>query len=140
MLNSIYNQKVTILNKLKRADSGTNKDVWYKHTVEDAAWYEESVRNILQNGVAIGTIIIVLIPFHDEYEGYKDWCGDNDRDTRFTMSSGDYIVLGEVPEEITPDNVVSVMKQYEGSVCLVKHIKKPHKRFGASVQLRVEGI
>jgi hypothetical protein len=140
MLSNIYNQKVTILNKLKRSDSSSNRDVWYKHTIEDAAWYEESIRSVLPNGVAIGTVLIVLIPFHEDYEIYTEWAKDETRDGKFTMSSGDYIILGDVEEEVTADNVVSVAKRYEGNVCLVKHIKKPHKRFGATVQLRIEGV
>ena len=140
MLKLIYNQQVTILNKLARTDSPTGKDIWYKHTVDNAAWYEDSVRTVLPNGVAIGTVIKVLIPFNDDYEDYKYWKKLANREGYYTMSSGDYIILGEVPETVTAENVVAITKQYSDSLCTVKHVKKPHKRFGVNVQLKVEGI
>ena len=92
------------------------------------------------NGVYIGTYITVLIPFNDDYLNYREWKKLDDKSGKFTMSSGDYIVLGDVEEEITAQNVVAVIKEYEGFSCMVKHIKKPHKRFNATVQLKIEGV
>lgn len=141
MWKSIYNQRITILNKLKRVDTDDKKlDVWYKHTVDNAVWYEDSARNSGGNGVYIGTYITVLIPFNDNYVDYRNWKQLEDKDSKFTMSSGDYIVLGDVEEEINASNVVEVMKSYEGNYCIVRHIKRPHKRFNATVQLKIEGV
>ncbi len=141
MWKSIYNQRITILNKLKRVDTDDKKlDVWYKHTVDNAVWYEDSARNSGGNGVYIGTYITVLIPFNDDYTDYRNWKQLEDKDSKFTMSSGDYVVLGDVEEEINASNVVEVMKSYEGNYCIVRHIKRPHKRFNATVQLKIEGV
>ena len=141
MWKNIYNQKITILNKLKRVDTDDKKlDVWYKHTVDNAVWYEDSARNSGGNGVYIGTYITVLIPFNDDYLDYRNWKQLEDRNSKFTMSSGDYIVLGDVEEEVNASNVVEIMKSYEGNYCIVRHIKRPHKRFNATVQLKIEGV
>lgn len=143
MWKNIYNQTVTILNKLKRADiDGGTVDVWYKHTVDNAVWYEDSARNSGGNGVYIGTYITVLIPFNDDYIDYRKWkkLSSEERSAKFTMSSGDYIVLGDVVEEIDASNIVAIMNEYGAEKCLVKHVKKPHKRFNATVQLKVEGV
>ena len=137
----IYNQKITILNKLKRADTETGKlDEWYKHTVENAVWYEDSARNSGGNGGFRGTYITVMIPFSDDYEEYREWKKLTDKDSKFTMSSGDYIVLGDVPENVDASNIVKLMEEYGDRSCTVKHIKRPHKRFNAHVQLRIEGV
>lgn len=139
--NQIYNQKITILNKLKRVDTPDNKlDVWYKHTVDNAVWYEDSARNSGGNGVFIGTYITVMIPFNDDYMDYRDWKKITDKDSKFTMSSGDYIVLGDVPETVNASNIVKLMEEYGDKSCTVKHIKRPHNRFNAHVQLRIEGV
>lgn len=138
--NQIYNQKITILNKLKRVDADGKLDVWYKHTVDNAVWYEDSARNSGGNGVFIGTYITVMIPFNDDYLDYRDWKKLDKKDSKFTMSSGDYIVLGDVPETVDASNVVKLMEEYGDKSCTVKHIKRPHKRFGARVQLRIEGV
>lgn len=137
----IYNQKITILNKLKRVDTTSGKlDEWYKHTVENAVWYEDSARNSGGNGVFIGTYITVMIPFSDEYTEYRDWKKLTDKDSKFTMSSGDYVVLGDVPENVDASNIVKLMEEYGDRSCTVKHIKRPHNRFNAHVQLRIEGV
>lgn len=139
MLKNIYNQKVTILNKLKRSDNQSNLDVWYKTIVDDAAWYRQSDRTVTNNNVSIGSYIVCLLPYHQEYLPYSEWKDVVNQSEHFTMSPGDYIVLGDVTEEITASNVVSVISQYEPNVCTVKHCTELYNRFGARIQLRVEG-
>ena len=70
MLKSIYNQKVTILNKLRRTDNDNKVDAWYKSTINDVAWYTKSARSAGGSSVYIGTYVTVLIPFHEEYVKY----------------------------------------------------------------------
>ena len=140
MLQNIYNQRITIINKLKRVDSKTGLDVWYKHTVDDVAWYTDSARSASSSSVFIGTYITVLMPFNDKYMQYKKWKTGGNVDEYFTISNGDYIVLGDVEEDITASNVIAVMQKYEPDVCQVKHIQELHDRFNATVQLKIEGV
>lgn len=139
MLECIYNQKITILNKLKRSDNVTNLDVWQKTVINDAAWYTQVVRDVTNNAVQIGSYIVCLIPRNHNFLEYFDWKQDGNQEGHYTMSTGDYLVLGEVSEEITAANVVATMTKYEPNVCLVKHFEPLHERFGTNVQLRVEG-
>lgn len=140
MLENIYNQKVTILNKLKRTDSKTGVDVWRKSTVDDVVWYTKSARSAGSSSVFIGTYITVLFPFNSRYLPYMEWKKPGNQDEHFTMSSGDYIILGDVPENITANNIIKVLEQYGENVCQVKHHNANYKRFGARVQLKVEGV
>lgn len=140
MFKNIYNQTITILNKLKRQDSGTNKDIWYKTVLNDVAWYTDSARSAGNHDVYIGTYITVLIPFHEEYKDYLDWRELQNREEFYTMSTGDYIINGIVPEDITPDNVVDTLQKYGERVCLVRHHNANYDRFGATVQLKVQGV
>lgn len=140
MLKNIYNQPITILNKLKRTDSSTNNDVWYKHYITDAAWYTNSEKTATSTSVYIGTYITVLIPFHDDYLPYDEWKEQGKQDTNFTISSGDYVVLGEVNDIITANNIIKVLENYGERVCQVKSHTENHKRFGARVQVEIEGI
>lgn len=139
MLKNIYNQKVTILNKLKKVDSPGNLDVWQKTVIDDAVWYSRVERTVSNNAVVIGSYITCHIPFHKEYLPYSEWKLEGNQDGHYTMSSGDYIVLGEVEEEITPQNIIATMQKYEPNVCIVKHCTEAPMRFGATVQLMVEG-
>lgn len=140
MLENIYNQKITILNKLKQTDSTTGADVWYKHTVENATWYLSSERTVSNSSVLIGTYIKVLIPFNDMFMPYETWKLTGNQDLHYTISSGDYIVLGNVVEDITNNNIVKVMTSYEPNVCQVKHFQIKNNRFGATVQIYIEGV
>ena len=140
MLENIYNQRVTILNKLKRTDSKTGVDVWRKSTVDDVVWYTKSARSAGSSSVFIGTYITVLFPFNSRYLPYMEWKKPGNQDEHFTMSSGDYIILGDVPANITANNIIKVLEQYGENVCQVKHHNANYKRFGARVQLKVEGV
>jgi len=131
---------VTILNKLKRTDSKTGVDVWRKSTVDDVVWYTKSARSAGSSSVFIGTYITVLFPFNSRYLPYMEWKKPGNQDEHFTMSSGDYIILGDVPENITANNIIKVLEQYGENVCQVKHHNANYKRFGARVQLKVEGV
>lgn len=140
MLKNIYNQTVTILNKVRREDSGTNKDVWYKTVLNDVAWYTDSARSAGNHDVYIGTYITVLIPFHDEYKDYLDWIALKDKENYYTVSTGDYVINGIVDEEVTSDNIVKTLQKYGERVCLVRHHNANYKRFGATVQLKIQGV
>ncbi len=140
MLENIYNQRVTILNKLKRTDNKTGVDVWRKSTVDDVVWYTKSARSAGSSSVFIGTYITVLFPFNSRYLPYMEWKKPGNQEEHFTMSSGDYIILGDVPENITANNIIKVLEQYGENVCQVKHHNANYKRFGARVQLKVEGV
>lgn len=138
MLKNIYSQKLTILNKLRRADSNTNKDEWFKHTVLDGVWYTDEKKGVIPNGIVIGTYIRVFIPFHSEYLEYDEWKANTT--DYYTMSVGDYIVLGDVSEGVNASNIVATMQKYQGKVCQVKSCRVCHNRFLATVQLKIEGV
>jgi hypothetical protein len=140
MFNEIYNQTVTLLNKLRQQDSVTKVDVWHKTIITDAAWYTDSARSAGGQSVYIGTYITVLIPFHDEYIPYLEWRKAGMQEGHYTISNGDYVIKGIVTEEITPNNIVKTLQNYGEDVCLVRHHKTAHNRFGATVQLRIQGV
>lgn len=140
MLQSIYNEKVTILNRWRRSDSGQNLDRWFKYVIDDCVWYTDSARSAGGSAVYIGTYITILIPFHDDFVPYVEWKKLNDKSGIFTVSNGDYLILGDVPEEIDASNVVSVVEEYQPNVCLVRHVQQMHDRFGATVQLKIQGV
>ena len=138
-LKPIYSNRVSILNKLKRDDGTSGSDEWFVTVVDNVAWYRNSDRTVSASGVYIGEYKTILIPFNKAYLPYDEW--KNNTEGHFTVSEGDYIVLGEVTEDITAKNVVSVMKKLDKSkVCLVKSVIPREKRFGAKVQVKVEGV
>jgi hypothetical protein len=97
-------------------------------------------RTVSGGGVIIGSYITCLIPHSPKYLDYTKWKSLEDKSDNYTMSSGDYIVLGEVSEEITASNIISVIKAYGDDACMVKHSEELHNRFNSYVQLHVEGV
>lgn len=137
MLQNIYSQEITILNKLKREHTRNKLEEWYKTKLNNAAWYNSSERTVDTNGVAISSYYKVLIPMNSSYLDYSDW--RENAAACFTLSVGDYIVLGNLTENITPNNLLAILKMYD-NVCQVKSITKVHSRGGAKVKLKVEGV
>lgn len=140
MLKDIYNQTITILNKLKRSDGVTGLDVWYKHIVTDGVWYVDSARSAGSSTVYMGSYITIFIPFHNDYLPYSQWKLAGNQDNYFTASQGDYAILGTIDEEVTANNIVKVLQKYGENVCLIRHHNENYNRFGAKVQLKIQGV
>lgn len=49
----------------------------------------------------------------ENYLPYKEWMKPENRDSHFTVREGDYVVKGEVTEEVTTANIRAVVKLYE---------------------------
>ncbi len=140
MFKNIYNETVTILNKLKRSDGDTGQDVWYKTILTDVAWYRDSARSAGNHDVYIGSYITILVPFHEEYVDYLEWKNLKNKEDFYTMSTGDYVIRGVVEEEIDANNVVKTLDKYGERVCFVRHHNANYDRFGATVQLKIQGV
>lgn len=140
-IKDIYTKTITILNKLNRKDSATGLDVWYKSVIKNASYYTEKTTNVSGTNVSMGQTFKVLIPFNDNYLNYAEWKKAGKQTGHFTISQGDYIVLGEIEEtQITPNNIQSIRQKYEPNVCDVRFFTELNDRGGATVQLRIEGV
>lgn len=115
-------ETVTIINKLKKVDSITNMDVWYKTVLHNCIWNIRTEST--QNGSTtnLGSIITIQIPKAQEqgYLPYKEWKGATSPDESWTVSQNDYIVLGKVTEDITNSNITSIMSTYEPNACKIQ--------------------
>ena len=140
MLKDIYNETITIFNKLRRNDSITVMDVWHKTVITNAVWYTDSARSAGGQNVYIGSYITILIPFDNNYLPYIEWKEPGMQDNHYTMSLSDYVIKGLVTEDVNANNIVKTLEKYGENVCLVKHHNELHDRFGATVQLKVQGV
>lgn len=132
---------ITILNKLKRQDSVTGLDVWYKTIFEDIKYSQTKVTTVVGTEVSMGQQFTILIPFTGKYVPYNEWKNSSNKDNTFTVSQGDYIFLGiGLEEEVTPNNVLKLKNQYEPQVCEVRSIEEVPQKYGVKVQLRISGV
>lgn len=140
-MKNIYNDTITILNKLKATDSITKQDAWYKTILHNAYWSNTSVSNVSGTTVGVGEVIKVLIPFNNNYKQYNDWKQAGNQDDAYTMSTNDYIIYGEVLEDVTSNNVVQITTKYGEKVCTVRSVTECEKRISNQVvQLKIEGV
>ena len=64
---------ITLLNRLKRQDSVTNTDIWYKTIIKNCTYKKDRVSNVNGTVVSMGQSFTILIPFTGNYLPYKEW-------------------------------------------------------------------
>lgn len=133
-LGKIYNDTITVINKLDAKDAALKTDAYYKEVLHHCMWSVKSTRTVQSNGtVNIGTVHQVQIPESENYQPYRVWKNSDTRDDAFTIREGDYIVRGEVTEEIdTATTLKAVMKLYEPDVFQVQSFRDATKGEGFS--------
>lgn len=109
-----FRHTVTVLNKLDGADSPDHLDRWKKTVLHDCAWTEKRTQSPsarLSEAAEIneGASYLVRVPPSAGYRPYRDWRTDMEG---FTFSPGDYIIRGEVSQEVTAETVRAVVEYY----------------------------
>jgi hypothetical protein len=137
----MYDKTITILNKLKKADTGLS-DVWVKTVITNVEYVTKSNTTINGNVVSMGESVTILIPFGNGYIPYRDWKSDTSKG--YTISQGDVVFLDmNLTETVTSENITSIKKQYEQNVCDVRVFRaiEDGKRSGYErVQVKIEGV
>ena len=131
---------ITLLNKLKRKDSVTNVDVWYKTFIENCAFKKDRISNINGTTVSMGQQFTILIPFTCKYLPYRDWKQLEDKSGYYTLSNQDIIILDEVTEEVTANNITEIKNSYEPNTCEIRSIEHVEQKLSVNFQFRVGGI
>ena len=134
----MYDQTVTIVNKLKKADSGigATTDTWKKTVLTNAEFHKKTVRSVSGSTVSLGETEIVLIPFGSGYLPYETWKLDTSKG--FTMEPGDVIFYGTIAETPTSANISTLKQTYKN--CDVRTVEVAKNNGLAKVQVKVEGV
>lgn len=113
-LGKIYDDTITVINKLDAKDSLLKQDAYYKTVIDHCMWTSQSVRDVSDSGVVnVGTVNQVQIPESEHYLPYKEWRKAENRDDAFTLRMGDYVIRGKVEEDIDASNIKKVVSLYE---------------------------
>lgn len=130
-LGTIYDDTVTIVNRIDARDAGAMQDVYSKHVLRSCMWVAQSQRTVQSDGtVAIGTVHKVQVPESADYVPYREFAKMADRSGAFTVSQGDYIIRGEVAEDIDASTLKSVVASYEPDAFQVQHFRDSTKGAG----------
>ena len=131
---------VTLLNKLKRKDSTTNTDIWYKTILTDCVYKKTSLASVTGKTVGMGQQFTILIPFTGKYLPHKDWKNLVDETGFYTLSPSDVIILGTVEEDVTDKNIITIKNDYEPNSCEIMSIEQVDKKLSVNFEFRVGGV
>lgn len=131
---------ITLLNRLKRKDSVTNTDVWYKSIIENCVYKKDRISNISGTVVSMGQQFTILIPFTDKYLPYKEWKELEDKTGYYTLSNQDVIILDIVEEDVTAQNIIQIKNDYEPNTCEIRSIEQVDKKLSVQFEFRVGGV
>lgn len=115
-------------------------DVWYKTIIKDCVYKKDRVSNVNGSVVSVGEEFTILIPFTGGYLSYKDWKNLEDKTGTYTLSSQDIIILGEVEEEVTAQNITQIKNDYEPNTCEVRSIEQVDQKLSVNYQFRIGGV
>lgn len=131
---------ITLLNRLKRKDSITNTDVWYKTVIQNCIYKKDRITGVDGKVVSMGQQFTILIPFTGKYITYNEWKKLEDKTGFFTLSNQDVIILEDVAEDVTDKNITQVKQDHEPNTCEVRSIEQVIKRNGVNFEFRVGGV
>lgn len=147
---NLYNEKITVLNKIKGLDIGQKEDIWVKSVIDCAYWVSSSEMTRLKSmwrsdfssnddSNIRASSMKVLISDISKYLQYADFLGYLGEGDFYTMSLGDYVVKGLVLDEINSKNIRQVIQKYAPDVFRVTSIDKPKNRGYSRVKLVIGG-
>lgn len=134
------NGTITLLNKLKRKDSTTGLDVWFKTIIKDCVYKKDKISNVSNTVISMGEEYTILIPFTGGYMPYKEWKNLADKTGYYTLSNQDVIILGEVTEEVTANNITEIKNAYEPNTCEIRSIEQVEQKLSVRYEFRVGGV
>lgn len=133
-----FDYTLTLLNRVKATDSTTGLDVWKKTVLKNCAFSSRAIRNVQgSNTVSLGSAYVVRIPKNDDYKPYNEWYQTLEG---FTFSTGDYIIKGEISEDVSPKNVVSLINKYRPDAFEIRLFKDNTGTVELLEHYHIEGV
>lgn len=138
-LGKIYDDTITVINKLDAKDSALKTDSYFVTTLDHCMWSDKVSRNVAADGtVSVATSHQVQIPESENYIPYREWRLAENRADSFTLRAGDYIIRGIVEEEITASTIKNVVKLYEPDAFQIQAFRDATK--GEGFEHSTDGI
>ena len=132
-----FDYTVTVLNKLAARDSATKLDVWKATVLHNCSWSGHAERSVQGNTVSVGNSYVSRVPKSPDYHPYNKWKEDMEG---FTFSTGDYLVRGEITEEVTPQTVQNIVASHRPEAFMVKFFQDNTGTIEALEHYHLEGV
>lgn len=137
-LGELYNQTVTVVNRLDARDTPLRQDVYYATVLDGCMWSQKQVRTVQDDGtVVLGVTHVVQVPESDRFLPYNDWASETkvapvgvDGDEGgtpfvppFTARLGDYVFKGEVEEPVDATALKKLVSRHEPDVFQIQSFR-----------------
>lgn len=132
-----FDYTITVLNKLSARDSATKLDVWKSTVLHNCSWSGKAERSMDGNNAVVGNVFVVRVPKSADYHPYNEWKESMDG---FTFSTGDYIIRGEVTDEVTPNTVQSIINAHKPEAFIIKLFQDNTGTVEALEHYHIEGV
>lgn len=104
-------------------DKESERTLYKRTVIKNVNWQESQKVNVIDKGLVSADQINIFIPFNADFEG-KEYIGpkefrrlsEEDKTKFFTFDKNDYIVKGEIPEDVT---VESIKKSYDNVATII---------------------
>ena len=121
-LSEIYGDTITLINKLDAKHALLKQDAYYTTVLHNCMWSDESANGVSSSGVVTpSTIHRVQIPADaGRYMPYTQWRNADGREQFYTLRTGDYIVRGEIIDNVDTSNIRTIVADFEPNAFQVR--------------------
>lgn len=121
-LSDIYGETITLINKLDAKHALLKQDAYYVTILNNCMWSDEFKNGVSSSGVVTPTTIHrIQIPANaGNYVPYVEWRKLDARENVFTLRTGDYIVRGEITDQVDASNIRSIIADFEPNAFQVR--------------------
>ncbi len=133
-----FGYTITVLNRLKAKHSTTKLDIWKKTVLHNCFLSTQAIRSITGTTVSISNNFICRVPKNENYRPYNDWIYDLEG---FTFSTGDYVIKGEIQEDIIePNNIRDIVDKYRPNAFEIRLFKDNTGAIEVLEHYHLEGV
>lgn len=122
-----YGEPVTLVNILDAKSAALNQDVPYATVIHGCMWSESYERGMSSSGTVVpSTLHKVQIPeaAKANYVPHSQWKKMDGRGDKFTLSTFDYVIRGDVEDDINSETLKAVISDYEPNVFRIKAFRE----------------
>lgn len=121
-LSEIYGDTITLINKLDAKHALLKQDAYYATVLHNCMWSDEFANGVSSSGVVTPTTIhrIQIPAYEGQYIPYMEWRKMEGRENYFTLRTDDYIVRGEITENVDATTIRSIISEFEPNAFQVR--------------------
>ena len=132
-----FKHTITLINRLPAQVSESGHDEYYKTVLHNCSLHKTINKNVSDINVGIYSINVCRIVPDERYMTQEQWYLEPK--AGYTLSVGDIIIEGDIPDDITDNNALQVYHKYMTKAFKIQYISVNTALDEAFPHIRVEG-